>query len=252
MRKSAICTLAIAVALGSVWAAVAVAGGEKPVVVRAGNVILTVNGNASPTALPRHGLAPISFHSSGKIATADGTHPPALREVVLDTGKTGAIEADDFPSCRVSQIEATTTKEAERACGDAIVGRGTTEGEVAFPESAPFIAKGPLVLFNGGRKGGKYLLYIHAYVSVPAPTAIIVPVVTTRIHRGPYRLHAVSKIPPVAGGAGSVTYFYLNINRKGYLMANCDNGHFSAYVAASFAEGTEVEGSFERPCRPID
>lgn len=252
MPKRVTWVLAVAIAIGGVSAAVAAAGGEKAVVVRAGNVILTVNGNASPTALTRHGLAPISFHSSGKIATADGSHPPALREVVLDTGKTGAIEADDFPSCSVSQIEATTTEGAEHKCGEAIVGRGRTEGEIAFPESAPFIAKGPLVLFNGGRKGGRYLLYIHAYVSVPAPTAIIVPVVTTRIHRGPYRLHAVSKIPVVAGGAGSVTYFYLNINRKGYLMANCDNGHFSAFITADFRDETSVSGSFERPCTPID
>jgi hypothetical protein len=252
MRKTAVSTLAFVVALGAIWAGVASAGTEKPVVVRSGDVILTVNGNASPPALPRHELAPISFHASGRIASADGGHPPALKEVVLDTGKAGAIEADDFPSCGLNEIEATTTKEAERKCGDAIVGRGRTEGEIAFPESIPFVAKGPLVLFNGGEKGGKFLLYIHAYVPVPAPTAIIVPVVTTRIHRGPYRLHAVSKVPTVAGGAGSVTYFSLNINREGYLMANCDNGHFSAYIAASFAEGTEVAGSFERPCRPLD
>lgn len=252
MRKSAICTLAVAGMTCAVWAGVAAAGGEEPIVVRSGNVILTVNGNASPKALPRHGLAPISFHASGKIATADGTHPPALREVVLDTGKAGTIEADLFPTCTLGELEATTTHEAERRCGDAIVGRGRVEGEVAFPESNPFPANGPLVLFNGGRKGGKYLLYIHAYVAVPAPTAVIARSVTTRIHRGEYRLHAVTKIPVVAGGAGSVTGFRLEINRRDYLKANCDNGHFSAYVNAKFADKTTIEGSFQRPCTPID
>jgi hypothetical protein len=252
MRKSVTCTLAIAIAIGAVWAAVAVAGGEKPVVVRAGNVILTVNGNASPTALPRNKLAPISFHASGKIATADGTHPPALDEVVFDVGKAGTIEADDFPTCSVGEIEARTTEEAERACGDAIVGGGQTEVEVQFPESAPFTAKGPLVIFNGGEKGGKSLMLIHAYVSVPAPTAIVTTVVTNREHKGPYRLHSVSTIPLVAGGAGSVTGFYLKIDRKGYLTANCSNGHFSAHLAANFRDGTALAGSFERPCTPID
>jgi hypothetical protein len=252
MRRAAICVFAVMAAGAASSVALGAGGGEEPVVVRAGNVIVTVNGNATPPALPRHRLAPISFHASAAIATADGSHPPALTEVVLDTGKAGAIEADDFPSCRKNQLEATTTVEAERKCGDAIVGRGRTVGEIAFPESAPFDARGPLVLFNGGRHGKEFRLYIHAYVPVPAPTAIVVPVVTTKIHRGPYRLHAVSRIPPVAGGAGSVTYFRLNINRPGYLMANCDNGHFSAYVHAGFAEGTAVEGSFERPCRPID
>jgi hypothetical protein len=241
--------IAIAIAAAS---AVAVAGGDSPIVVRSGNVILTVDGNTSPKALPSHGLAPISFHASGKIATADGTHPPALREVVLDTGKVAMIEADLFPTCKLGELEATTTQEAERRCGDAIIGRGRVEGEVAFPESNPFPANGPLVLFNGGRQGGKYLLYIHAYVAVPAPTAVISRSVTTRIHRGEYRLHSVTRVPIVAGGAGSVTGFRLNISRKGYLKANCDNGHFSAYINAKFADETRLEGSFQRPCTPID
>jgi hypothetical protein len=251
MRKSLTCTLAVAIAIGAVCAAVAVAGGEKPVVVRAGDVILTITGNASPTALPRNKLAPISFHASGKIATADGAHPPALDEVVLDVGKAGTIEAGDFPACRIGQIEATTTARAERVCGDAIVGGGEAEVEVLFPESSPFVARGPLVIFNGGEKGGKSLMLIHAYVNVPAPTAIVTPVLTNRERKGPYRLRSVSKIPLIAGGAGSVTGFRLSIDRKGYLTANCSNGHFSAHLTASFRDGTSLAGSFQRPCTPI-
>jgi hypothetical protein len=243
--------LAVVVAI-AIGAAAAVAGGESPIVVRSGNVILTVNGNTSPRALPSHGLAPISFHASGKIGTADGTHPPALREVVLDTGKVASIQADLFSSCTLNELEATTTREAERKCRDAIVGRGRVEGEVAFPESTPFAANGPLVLFNGGRKGGRYLLYIHAYVAVPAPTAVIARSVTTRIHRGEYRLHSVTTVPVVAGGAGSTIGFKFDIDRRGYLTANCDNGHFSAYINAKFADDSSLEGSFQRPCTPID
>jgi hypothetical protein len=62
----------------------------------------------------------------------------------------------------------------------------------------------------------------------------------------------VAKIPLVAGGAGSVTGFFLKIDRKGYLTANCSNGHFSAHLTANFRDGTSVSGSFERPCTPID
>jgi hypothetical protein len=230
----------------------ALAGAEKPVVVRAGNVILTVNGNASPTRLPRHRLAPVTFHSSGRIAAADGGHPPALKEVVLDVGKAGAIEADEFPTCSIRDIEARNTEDAEKACPGAIVGRGRAAVEVLFPESSPFEARGPLVLFNGGVRNGKALLLIHAYVRVPAPTAVITPVLTSREHKGPYRLHSVASIPAIASGAGSPTYFFLNIDRHGYLTANCDNGHFSAHIAAAFRDGTSLEGSFERPCTPID
>jgi hypothetical protein len=252
MRKSGwLGALGIAAAIGAVWAAAAVARAEKPVVIRAGNVIFTVNGNASPTRLPRHGLAPVSFHASGRIEAADGGHPPALKEAVLDVGKAGAIEAAKFPSCSPRQIEARDTGDAEAACRDAIVGSGRAEVEVLFPESSPFRATGPLVLFNGGMKNGKALLLIHAYVSVPAPTAIVTRVVTTREHKGPYRLHSVTSIPLIANGSGSPTYFFLNITRRGYLTANCDNGHFSAHISAGFRDGTVIEGSFQRPCTPI-
>lgn len=251
MAKRAICATALLIGVVAAAATAALAGPTKPITVRAGNVIMTLNGNASPTRLPKRKLAPVSFWASGKISTADGTHPPALREVILDVGKAGTIEAAAFPSCRLGQLVATTTTQAERKCSDAIVGRGKTGVEVAFPEQAPFSAKGPLVLFNGGERGGKALLLIHAYVSVPAPTAIVTSVITTREDKGPYRLHSITRIPAIAGGAGSVREFALEINRMGYLTANCSNGHFSAHIDAAFADGTTVSGAFQRPCQAI-
>ena len=112
MKKSLLAiplaVLAVSVPLGA-----ALAAGEKPVSVRAGDLIFTVTGNASPKKLPRRGLAPVSFHTSGRIATVDGGHPPALSEVTLDTGKAGTIEADKFPSCAQGRLEATTTEQAK-------------------------------------------------------------------------------------------------------------------------------------------
>jgi hypothetical protein len=246
-RLLAILPVVLAVSLG----AVAFAAGEKPISVRAGDVILSVTGNASPKRLPRHGLAPVSFHTSGRISTVDGAHPPALSEVTLDVGKAGTIEAAKFPACSLGRLEATNTEGAKSACPSAIVGTGHGEVEVEFPEQAPFDARGPIVLFNGGERNGKALLLIHAYVNVPAPTAIVTQIWTNREHKGPYRLHSVATIPVIAGGAGSVTYFALKIDRKGYLTANCDNGHFSAHLEAKFRGGPDLAASFQKPCTPI-
>ncbi len=251
MRKRFGWTIALALAIAATVAAAASAGGEKPIVVRSGNLILTFNGGATPKVLPKTGLAPISLHASGRIATVDGSHPPAAEEVVLDTGKTGVIAADDFPTCSAGEIEATSTKMAEEKCRGAIVGKGTTKAEVAFPEQAPFSASGPLVIFNGGEQGGRTLMLVHAYISVPAPTAIVAKVITTKEHKGSYRLHSVTTIPEVAGGAGSLIAFALKIDRKGYLLANCDNGHFSAHATFKFKDGSEVSGAFLRPCTGI-
>ena len=48
-----------------------------------------------------------------------------------------------------------------------------------FPEQTPIDAKGPIILFNGGVHGGTTLLFIHTYVDVPAPTAVIATVKIT-------------------------------------------------------------------------
>jgi hypothetical protein len=251
MRKTLLFTVALSALISVSIVAAASAGGEAPVIIRSGNLVFSIKGNASPTQLPKTGLAPVSFHTSGTISTSDGSHPPALEEAILDVGKAGTIEADKFPACRESQLTASTTEQAEHRCPEAIVGRGDVEVEVQFPEADPFTAKGPVVVYNGGQKGRESLLFLQTYVNVPSPTALVSRVVTTREHKGPYRLHSVAKIPLIAGGAGSITNFHLNITRKNYLTANCNNGHFSAHISAKFRDQTKMSGSFIRPCTVI-
>lgn len=251
MRKYWLLTLVLAGTFAVMVVAKAVAGGEAPIKVQAGNLILTLNGGVSPKALPKTKLAPITLHASGRISTVDGSQPPALREFTFDTGPTGLINTKGVPVCKAAKIEATSTQQAERACPGAIVGKGNTTVSVAFPESTPFTANGPLVIFNGGSKGNKTLILLHAYVNVPAPTAIVESVVITKVHKGSYNLHSTGKIPVIAGGSGAVTSFQLTINRRGYLMASCQGGKFFAHVIARFSDGTELNGSLVRPCEVI-
>jgi hypothetical protein len=156
--------------------------------------------------------------------------------VIADFDKTIQINAKGLPVCKAGQLTARSTVDAKKACSDAIVGTGEREVEVAFPEQKPFAAKGPIVLFNGGVHGGTTLLFIHTYVNVPAPTAVIATVKLTHIHRGRYGIHAVAQIPPIAGGAGSVTKYKITINRtftyrgkkESYLTASCPTGVYYA------------------------
>jgi hypothetical protein len=251
MRKRLTLAFVAAIAIAAAVTAGALAQGIKPVVVRAGNLIVTLNGWATPKALPKDRDAPVALHATGHIATADGSHPPALKTVLVDIakkGETGKIRAQAFPTCRATEIEATDTATAKAKCKDAIVGSGTTKAEVAFPEQAPFTASGPLVVFNGGVKNGKTLILIHAYVNVPAPTAIVTRVTSTEGWKDGYRLHAIAEIPLVAGGAGSPIDFALKIDRKGYLTASCGTGAVRARAKAIFRDGSELSGNFVRPC----
>lgn len=251
MRKRLTWTVVLAAFAAVAFAAVAIAA--KPTIIRMGNLILTVNGDFAPKKLFKNKLSPVKLNVSGKLTTADGTHPAALREVIVDFDKNAATDVTGLPICTQAKLVATDTTTAKKSCGGSIVGEGSTEVKVEFPEQKPFNARGPLVFFNGGKKGGKITLFIHAYVAVPAPTALITTVTITKQRSGRYGLHTVSKIPVIAGGSGSVISFDFTVNKKlgDYAQAKCPDGHLNARVTkAIFDDGTNGSGTFVRACTP--
>jgi hypothetical protein len=150
--------------------------------------------------LPKKKLANIMLQASGKIETKDGTHPPALKEVLLESDKNGTIDTKGVAVCKSGQLQSRDTKGAEKACGKSIIGTGTTEVEIAFPEQSPIPVKSKLLVFNGGTAGGKTTLFIHAYITVPTPAAIMTTVKIKKIHKGRYGLLSVASIPKEANG----------------------------------------------------
>jgi hypothetical protein len=256
MRKHLVRATAIGAGFALIVAASAFA---KPQVVRVGNLIFRDNGAISPTKLPKHKQAPISAKLNGQIRTIDGSHPPAIESVIADFDKSIQVNAKGLPVCKEGQLQARSTAAAKKACPDAIVGSGEGEVEVAFPEQTPFTANGSIVLFNGGVHGGTTLLFIHTYVSVPAPTAVVATVKITHIHRGHYGLHAVAQIPAIAGGAGSVTKYKITIGRaftykgkkESYLTASCPTGNYFAEGKVQFSDGTTLKVTHVLPCTPM-
>jgi len=244
-------------ALALVFAAVAIASPNRKVWC-AGNICVADDGGISPTKLPRHGKAPVTARLNAEVSTRDGSHPPAFESMDLKVEKNISIDPVGLPTCRQNQLQATSSAAAKRACGEAIVGSGEAEVEVAFPEQAPFRSTGPLILFNGGQKGPTTTLLLHAYVNVPAPTAIVVPATVTRIHEGRFGLRIQATVPKIAGGSGSVTRFELKVGRKftykgqrkSLLAASCPNGVWMAKGEAKFADDTTLHISHPFPCTP--
>jgi hypothetical protein len=224
----------------------------------AGNICVADDGGITPSTLPRHGKAPVTARLNGEISTKDGSHPPAFESIDLKIEKNISIDPVGLPTCRAGQLQATSSAAAKRACGEAIVGSGEAEVEVAFPEQAPFRSTGPLILFNGGQKGPTTTLLLHAYVNVPAPTAIVVPATVTRIHEGRFGLRIQATVPKIAGGSGSVTEFELKVGRrftykgqkKSFLTAGCPNGVWIAKGEAKFVDDTTLHISHPFPCTP--
>jgi hypothetical protein len=248
MRKYLMLTMAIA-ALIAVSVAGIATGANKPVTVEAGNLVVTVNGGFSPSKLPKKKLVPISFNASGKIATKDGTHPPALKQVILKTDKNGAVDVKGIPVCKSGQLQSRDTKAAEKACPKAIIGAGNTVVEVQFPEQKPIDVTSKLLVFNGGVSGGTTTLYIHAYFSAPVTGAIVTTVKIKKSKEGRYGLKSIATIPKIAGGSGSVKSFNLTISKsKGVLKAKCPDGKLQANATSVFADGTKATATIIRTC----
>jgi hypothetical protein len=259
MRKRLTMTLALGTALAVVVAGLAAAAGNhKPVIIQDGNLKVTADGGFSPTALPKTKLAPIGLNVSGKIETTDGTHPPALREFIVETDKNGTINAKGLPKCTIGKLVARETAAAMKACKPALVGEGKTNVEVEFAESKPFIAKSKLLAFNGGVKGGVTTILIHAFLKNPVSAAVVTTVKVSKIHNGRFGTKSVASIPVIAGGNGSPVFFELNVNRKftaggksqSYLLAKCPDGHINARGTAIFSDGRKLSGEIVRPCTP--
>jgi hypothetical protein len=248
MRKYLMITTALAALIAISVAGIATA--EKPVHVRAGNLELTFNGGFTPKALSKTKLTPITLNVSGEIATVDGTHPPALKEFILETDKNGAVEVKGLPKCTSGKLQSQDTKHAEAICKSAIIGSGTTDVSIEFPEQNPIPVSSKLLVFNGGYSGGVTTLFIHAYITVPTPAAIVTTVKIKKIHHGRYGLESIATVPKIAGGSGSVTSFSLKVNKKGVLLAKCPDGKLQAHGKAKFSDGTTAEAEVVRTCTP--
>lgn len=230
--------------------------------VRVGNLVVYLKGTISPKALPKNQMAPISFHGSASVSTVNGSHVPPAQTVHLQVDKHFSIETTGLPDCSPRQIEASSPSQAMKACGPALIGKGSAAAQVEFPESAPFAAKGPLLAFNGPSSGGGYgghgyheqLYYI--YVSVPAPTAVVV-IAKLAKDSGKYGYRISVSVPEIAGGSGSLTHVEFTINRKwsyqgrkySYLNAECPDGHFFNQIEVAYGGGINLSGAVVNNCQ---
>jgi len=249
--------VALVMAVGALLAVAAVgiagaAGGETPVTVKVGNLEVTANGGFSPTAISKTKQTPIELKASGEVNEADNSHPPAVRELIIEGDKNAEVHVKGIPTCKSGQIQATDTAAAEKACKSAIIGEGTTTAQVAFAEQKPINVNAKLLLFNGGEKGGKITWFAHAYFSNPISGAIVTTVTITKHKNGRFGTLAVAKIPQITGGSGSIISFNLKIKRNvagvNPISAKCSDGKLKVHVQAKFEDGTKAETEIIRAC----
>jgi hypothetical protein len=249
MRKYLLLTMALMGLIAASVAGIASAAGGGPVTAEAGNLKFTFDGQFTPSKLPKKKMVPIVLSTSGKITTKDGSHPPALKEVEVETDKNGSINVKGVPKCTSGKLQSRDTKAAEKVCGSAIIGTGTTNVEIQFPEQNPIPVSSKLLVINGGTAGGTTTLFIHSYITVPTPAAIVTTLKIKKHRHGRYGLKTIATIPKIAGGSGSVTSFSLKVdNKKKVIYAQCPDGKLQAHATAKFANGEKVSAGIIRTC----
>lgn len=259
MRKHVLMILA----LGALFAVAAVgiataAGGEKPVTVKVGELELTANGGFSPKALSKTKQTPIELTAAGEVKLANGEHPPAIREVILEADKAGEVHLKGIPTCKSGQLQATETTAALKACKSALIGEGEATAQAQFAEQKPVNVNSKILVFSGGEKGGKATMLIHAYFTSPIPGAIVTTVTITKHKHGRFGTLAVAKIPQITGGAGSITKFQLHIDKtvkvggKSYnpISSKCEDGKLKVHVEGKFENGVKAATEIIRACTP--
>jgi hypothetical protein len=259
MRKYVLllCAVGALVAVAAVGIAGA-AGGEGPVTVRVGEMELTADGGFSPKALSRTKQTPIEIHASGEVKMRDGSHPPAIREIIIEADKAGEQHTQGIPVCKQGQLQATSTAAALKNCGSSLIGEGTAVAQVAFAEQRPITVSSKLLLFNGPESGGKRTWYAHAYFANPISGAIVTTATISKIHHGRFGTKAIIKIPQLVGGAGSGISFTLEIFKSvkvggktfNPISATCPDGKLKVHGLGRFEDGTQAETEIIRACTP--
>jgi hypothetical protein len=211
------------------------AAGEGALVI-VNDIVLRADGGFRPRELPRQRFAPIDFQGRFDISAKGGGKPVALEEVAVDFDRDGRLGVVGLPVCPPERVAVAGPAEARRACPGAIVGTGHLEAQIGLPEGT-VVARSALTLFNGPRQEGDPSVVLHARTTVPVPQtfAIVIPI---QRRPGEFRYRARLALPPIAGGLGAVTHVDVEVGRR-----------FSA-GGRTFADGTVVDGSVEKPCRP--
>lgn len=221
-----------------------------------GPVWVSATATLKPRELPAHGNRPVFLSSVTRVGTRDGSTPPTLKTLLFELDRNGTIDTKGLPTCTTAKLEGATPGQARSRCAGALVGRGTGKALVTMPGRAPFRIASPLSFFNGPPDHGRPTLIAHAYETVPAPQALLVPITIERVSKGRYGFRAEVRFPQIAGGYGAALLAEAKIGavRKrggrevGYINAHCAGGRLQVQGSAEFTNGDYFPVTLTSPC----
>jgi hypothetical protein len=228
-----------------------------------GDLFVSFNGALSPSALPRHRLAPVSVSVSGTVRTPPGSKPPPLQEIEIALNRNGVLDTTGLPICHLSQLKGASGAQALRACRGALVGEGSYAARASFPEQATFPAQGHILAFNGLSEGQPVIL-AHVYGTSPDPSTGVITFYIRRPRKGGYGTVLNANLPTSLQGYGYLKRISLHLHRlftykgarRSYLSAACATPPGISVASFDFARasmrfegGAVLSSTLVRSCR---
>jgi hypothetical protein len=219
-----------------------------------GNLQFEAEAGFAPKALHKLRFTPGALRLSNQISTVDGSHVPALKELVWEFDRNARLDVSGVPVCHRPRIAG---PRPEESCGDSIVGQGRMNMEILFEESRQIKVTSPLMLYNSGSPNGVQTLFARAYITKPVASAIFLSIRLEPIHSGRFRTAMVITVPKIAGGAGSVTSLSMRLAREvraqdqtaSFVSLRCLDDRLAMRTKATFSDGTLLQVTpIQRPC----
>lgn len=249
----------IAVLCAALLGGAAIAHAES---VQSGKLVVSFGGKFTPHSLPRDRDVPVQVNLEGSVKTTDGSTPPPLRRMSIAVNRYGRLSVTGLPLCPSGVLESTSSEDALKLCGPALVGRGSFGANLSFPNLPPQPIDGRMIAFNS-RVGGRPVILLHIHASSPAPATVVLVFEISHRKSGKFGTVMETKIPEIAADIGYVTDISLKFGRE-YTYGGKRRSFLSARCAApagfpgalfTFARGTfefagktKVTTSLTRDC----
>jgi hypothetical protein len=246
---------AIALLLGAALVSAALpASTSRAEVAQEQGVRVTVQGNLSPTKLPRRGSAPVGVSVSGRIEALEQGELPQLKAMSIAINSAGTLDVRGIPHCRINHINPSTTQQALAICRSSLIGEGSFSANVVLPEQSPFPSAGKLLAFNG-TIGRRPAIFAHVYGTQPLSTSYVFAFKVRRT-KGTFGTILEASFPRATGEWGYITGISLNLRRSRFMEAGCPApAGFSrvlfpfARTSFDFAGGLDIQSTLTRSCK---
>ncbi|HEX3362388.1 MAG TPA: hypothetical protein VHS74_15435, partial [Solirubrobacterales bacterium] len=123
----------------------------------------SIEASVSPKALYKKTSSPASLSvdvKTGSTTAANGVPSPAVHDVI-DFDQNLSLATKGLPTCNAAKLQNTTTEAAEKACGNAIIGKGSAI--TLIPLGTLYTEPVTVTAFNGVPQGGKPVVLLHSY-----------------------------------------------------------------------------------------